>query len=298
MFTGSGAGLQNLSAANVTSGTLPLSRGGTGANLSQTGGTGRFLKQLGAGAPVTVAPILSSELPAFGGDVTGQINALTVNGLRGVSVSSTPPSDNQALVFQGVWTPTTLAVGGDVAGALSTTTVVGLRGRPVSPTAPLTGQTLVWSGAAWTPSTVTLAGDVTGVAGATTVDRLQGRALASTAPTTNQVIAWNGSAWAPANGVRAPAGKTRIIFGVYTSAQTSGPGYSVSNPSTGVYTITFSPQFAGPPTVVATAVAGVGSRNAGVGAAPSATTATVQTHDNVTDALESSIWYFIAVGPD
>ncbi len=49
-------------AGDVNSGTVALSRGGTGADLSATGGAGNVLKQTTAGGAVTVAGIASTEL--------------------------------------------------------------------------------------------------------------------------------------------------------------------------------------------------------------------------------------------
>lgn len=47
----------------ITSGLVALARGGTNADLSATGGTGKFLKQLTSGAAVSVDVILASEIP-------------------------------------------------------------------------------------------------------------------------------------------------------------------------------------------------------------------------------------------
>lgn len=58
-------------ASDVTSGTLALARGGTGASLSGTGPG--FLKQTGVGAAVTVAALVSGDLPSHthaGTDIT------------------------------------------------------------------------------------------------------------------------------------------------------------------------------------------------------------------------------------
>lgn len=51
----------------VDTGLLPLSNGGTSADLSATGGTGQVLKQTTAGGPVTVAALTASDVPAGGG---------------------------------------------------------------------------------------------------------------------------------------------------------------------------------------------------------------------------------------
>ena len=57
------ADIPSLDASIITTGQLALARGGTGANLSATGGTGQFLKQASTGAAVTVGTISTSDLP-------------------------------------------------------------------------------------------------------------------------------------------------------------------------------------------------------------------------------------------
>jgi len=51
------------SASDLSSGLLALARGGTGADLSGTGGTSQYLKQAAAGAAVTVGTIAAADLP-------------------------------------------------------------------------------------------------------------------------------------------------------------------------------------------------------------------------------------------
>lgn len=54
------------------------------------------------------------------GDVTGNIGATTVVGLRGVSLDSTAPTDGQAIIYNGTtnkWTPTTLPTAGGGGGS-------------------------------------------------------------------------------------------------------------------------------------------------------------------------------------
>lgn len=52
------------SAAEITSGSIPLDRGGTGSNLSATGGTGQFLRQSSTGGAVTVGAITAGDIPS------------------------------------------------------------------------------------------------------------------------------------------------------------------------------------------------------------------------------------------
>jgi len=53
-----------LSASVVTSGTLSVANGGTGADLSTTGGAGQYLKQSTVGGAVSVGAIAASEITA------------------------------------------------------------------------------------------------------------------------------------------------------------------------------------------------------------------------------------------
>jgi hypothetical protein len=57
-----GFGAVSLATAAAVTGVLPVGNGGTGADLSGTGGTSRVLKQTSAGAVVTVAQLASSDL--------------------------------------------------------------------------------------------------------------------------------------------------------------------------------------------------------------------------------------------
>lgn len=52
------------SASDVTSGLLPLARGGTASDLSSTGGTSQYLKQSSTGAAVSVGAIAASDIPS------------------------------------------------------------------------------------------------------------------------------------------------------------------------------------------------------------------------------------------
>ncbi|MBZ0315078.1 MAG: hypothetical protein K8L91_01575 [Anaerolineae bacterium] len=89
------ADIPNLAASKITSGQLALARGGTGADLSATGGSGYVVKQGSAGATFTVGAITSAEIatalaqpPTIGGTTpaTGAFtflqatNRLVVNG--------------------------------------------------------------------------------------------------------------------------------------------------------------------------------------------------------------------------
>ena len=78
--------LPNHSAALITSGTIGLARGGTGADLSGTGGSGQYLKQNSAGGAVTVGAIASGDVPW---DSPGTIGSTTANTGAFTTLSST-----------------------------------------------------------------------------------------------------------------------------------------------------------------------------------------------------------------
>lgn len=68
-------GTHTHSAADITSGILALARGGTGATLAATGPG--YLKQTSLGAVVTVAAILSADLPAATDSAQGAVELAT-----------------------------------------------------------------------------------------------------------------------------------------------------------------------------------------------------------------------------
>lgn len=55
--------IPNLDTSKLTSGQLAVARGGTGADLSATGGAGQVLKQSSTGAAVTVEALVASDIP-------------------------------------------------------------------------------------------------------------------------------------------------------------------------------------------------------------------------------------------
>ena len=77
------ADLPSHSAALITSGTLAVANGGTGANLDTTGGAGQYLKQTTSGGSVTVGTIAASDITSSlgytplnkaGDTITGAVN--------------------------------------------------------------------------------------------------------------------------------------------------------------------------------------------------------------------------------
>jgi hypothetical protein len=76
--------------ATTLSGIVPLANGGTGANLSGTGGTGQLLKQTSSGGTVSVASLLNSDLPTSG-VTAGTYKSATVNA-QGIVTAGTNPT--------------------------------------------------------------------------------------------------------------------------------------------------------------------------------------------------------------
>jgi len=78
-------------ASNITSGTLALSIGGLAADISATGGAGFVLKQTAAGAAVSVAALVGTDLPTHNhvaSNITSGTLAVGVGGL-GADLSGT-----------------------------------------------------------------------------------------------------------------------------------------------------------------------------------------------------------------
>jgi len=102
-------------ASAISSGTIPVSRGGTGAS-SFTGE--RCIQSSADGQSLTVASgacAVDGHSHELAGDVTGNISSTTVTRLQGRNVSSAAPSDGQALVWsasESQWKPATVSGGG------------------------------------------------------------------------------------------------------------------------------------------------------------------------------------------
>ncbi len=61
-FSGDGSGLTNLNAGNLSA-NVPVGRGGTGADLSATGGASQYVKQSSAGGALTIGTIPAADVP-------------------------------------------------------------------------------------------------------------------------------------------------------------------------------------------------------------------------------------------
>lgn len=86
-----------IAASDIASGILALARGGTGADLSATGGAGKVLKQSSAGAAITVAVLLDTDIPNISAtyiataiiSAKGDLIAGTVSGLPSIRTVGT-----------------------------------------------------------------------------------------------------------------------------------------------------------------------------------------------------------------
>src|SRR5204863_179238 len=138
-FTGNGANLTSLSAANLSAGTLADAR--LSANVSLLNGnqtfTGsntfngvsaltninnRFIGTFtGNGAGLSnITATATNSVVTLAGDVTGSSSNSTVARLRGVNVLATAPVASQVLRFSGTdWTPAAVSLATDVSGTLA-----------------------------------------------------------------------------------------------------------------------------------------------------------------------------------
>jgi hypothetical protein len=147
-------------------------------------------------------------------DLGGTLALPLIIGLQGTPVSSTIPTTNQALVFNGIrWAPATLASGsfaftasGDLSGTELIQTVIGLQGRALTSTAPSDGYTIVWDagGSTWKPGAIigfTAGGDLSGTSTSQTVIRLQNIPVNATVPTDGQLLTYDlvDGYWHPAD---------------------------------------------------------------------------------------------------
>jgi hypothetical protein len=84
-------------ASDITSGQLDVARGGTGSDLSATGGSGQVLKQSTSGGAITVGALAASDMPT-GIDPTklspGTVNSTEFGYLNGVTSSIQSQIDN------------------------------------------------------------------------------------------------------------------------------------------------------------------------------------------------------------
>jgi hypothetical protein len=162
--------------------------------------------------------VASSQLPGAGGDLSGTLTTATVKAIQGQAVSSTLPSNGQALVWNSgatAWQPSTVSGGGAVS------SVFGRTGAVTAQTGDYNfGQISGTVAAGQLPGA---GGDVSGTLTAATVTGIQSRAVANTAPANGQALVWNSgaSAWQP--GTVSGSGAVSSVFG-RTGAVTAQTG--------------------------------------------------------------------------
>jgi hypothetical protein len=161
----------------------------------------------------TSAQLPAASAAARGGlvlaqDLTGTATAPKVAGLQGNPVSSTAPTANQVLTWNGTtWVPTTPTAGAGTGACGANQFVSGVNlGSSPNCTQPAFASLSGTATAAQLPAAsssaqgaLQLAQDLTGSAVAPKVAGLQGNPVLSTTPTSNQILTWNGTAWTPAN---------------------------------------------------------------------------------------------------
>lgn len=170
-------------------------------------------------------------------DFAGTATSPVVAGIRGVAISTTSPTNNQVLQYNGTqWAPTTLTpysptdastsvkgiiqLAGDLGGTAASPAVLKINGTAVTAGGTLTTGTVLratdTSSSAWgaldlsnsnaitglLPSgnqdSQNVGGDLSGTTSSATVTKLQTISVSSTTPTNNQVLTYNGSTWIPA----------------------------------------------------------------------------------------------------
>lgn len=231
-YVGDGANLTNLNAGAITSGTLPLNRGGTNASLtavnggivystasamaiSAAGSSGQILRSAGAATPVWSTATFPNTATTSGAymraDGTNWItstlvlpNAATANRLV-YATSTNTYGESANLTFDGA----TLAVTGQITGTYTTTTVNQLT----------SGQSFIYSSSgADTSGAVSRQGTNVTVTDANTWNSNSG---------TKTVTGLRGAA--TANGTTQGTNNNRTVYGVVGSATNTGVVNSGTN---------------------------------------------------------------------
>jgi hypothetical protein len=138
----------------------------------------------------------SSQFPAAGGDVSGNLTAAIVTGIQNRAVANTAPVNGQTLVWNSsasAWQPAT------VSGSGAVNSVFGRTGTVTSQAGDYTFSQI--SGTVASGQLPSAGGDLSGTLTTATVKAIQGQALSTTFPSNGQALVWNSaaSAWQPSN---------------------------------------------------------------------------------------------------
>ncbi len=236
----------------------PGSPSGSSAVSSVFGRTGAVSAQAGDYNFSQISGTLgSSQFPAAGGDISGNLATATVVGLQNRAVSNLAPANGQALVWNSsssAWQPGIVSggavssvfgrtgsitaqtgdytfaqisgsigsaqlpgAGGDLSGSVTNATVKALQGQPVSSSYPTNGQALVWNSSAGLWQATTISG---GSGGITMAGQLGDFAVVRTSPTTLTI----GSGCTPASPCNVRFGYQVYSFTNSATAIVSGTG--------------------------------------------------------------------------
>jgi len=202
------------------SGVAQIGQGGTGADLSATGGTSQVLKQTSAGGNITVAQLAASDISGTTQISHGGTSA-TTGAQALINLIAGSPITGQALVWSGsAWMPgSAVTPFSDLTSGINTSATM-----TVGP-----GAVLTFSGSGSPPSE-----------GEINANFLYGVQV-SGAPTIRQVLVYNGSSWAPAAVVNSFIGRTGAVVAVsgdYSAGQITGLAASATTDTTNASNIT------------------------------------------------------------
>ena len=176
----------------------PGTASGSGAVSSVFGRTGAVAAQAGDYSFGQISGMIgSSQFPAAGGDLSGNLTSATVTGIQNRAVSNTAPANGQTLVWNSgasAWQPGTVSGGG---GAVSS--VFGRTGTVTAQTGDYSFTQITGTvGSGQLPGA---GGDLGGTLTTATVKAIQGQPVSSTFPSNGQALVWNSSAgaWEAAN---------------------------------------------------------------------------------------------------
>jgi hypothetical protein len=199
---------------------------GSGAVSSVFGRSGAVTAQTGDYSFGQISGTIgSSQFPATGGDLSGNLTAATVTGIQSRAVANTTPANGQALVWNSgasAWQP------GTVSGSGAVSSVFGRTGTVTAQTGDYGfGQI---SGTVASSQLPSAGGDLSGTLTTATVKAIQGQPVASTFPSNGQSLVWSSSAgaWQPSTVSGSSGGVTMAYqLGDLDAARTSSTALSI-----------------------------------------------------------------------